>query len=316
VNAATAVRQDALLPRPPGGNGPGAVLALLAHAGLLLALTTAVDWRTRTPDVVSAELWASVPQIAAPRADTAPAPTPAPPPAPVPEPTPAPPPPPPPAPTPRAEAPPPEPDIAIERAARRKAEAEAEARKAAEAERRRAEAERTKAEAERARADTQRRQAEAAARKKAEDEKQRAAAAEKQRAEAAARKAADERLARQREENLKRMIGQAGGATSVSGGTGTAAQSAAPSASYAGLVIARVRPNVVYTGSMSDNPAAEVEVRTAPGGTILSRRLVKSSGHKDWDDAVLRAIDRTPSLPVDRDGRVPPTLIIAFRPNE
>jgi len=313
LNTASAIRQDTLLPRPPGGNGPGAVLALLAHAGLLFALTTAVDWRTRTPDVVSAELWASVPQIAAPRAETAPTPPPAPEPQPAPTPAPAPP---PPAPAPRAEAPPPEPDIAIERAARRKAEAEAEARKAAEAERRRAEAERAKADAERAKAEERRRQAEAEARKKTEDEKQRAAAAEKQRAEAEARKAADERLARQREENLKRMIGQAGGATSGSGGTGSAAQSAAPSASYAGLVTARIRPNIVYTGSLSDNPAAEVEVRTAPGGTILSRRLVKSSGHKDWDDAVLRAIDRTPSLPRDSDGRVPPTLIIAFRPNE
>jgi len=312
VNAAAALPRDALLPRSPGGNGPGAVLALLAHAGLLVALTTAVDWRTRTPDVVSAELWASVPQVAAPRAETAPAPPPAP--APQPAPSPAPPPP-PPAPAPRAEAPPPEPDIAIERAARRKAEAEAEARKAAEA-KKAAEAERRRAEAERSKAEEQRRQAEADARKKAEDDKRRAAAAEKQRTEAAARKAEDERLARQREENLKRMIGQAGGATSGSGGTGSAVQSAAPSASYAGLVSARIRPNIVYTGTLSDNPAAEVEVRTAPGGTILSRRLVKSSGHKDWDDAVLRAIDRTPSLPRDSDGRVPPTLIIAFRPNE
>ena len=38
--------------------------------------------------------------------------------------------------------------------------------------------------------------------------------------------------------------------------------------------------------------------------------------HKDWDDAVLRAIDRTGSLPRDVDGRVPPTLIMAFRPQE
>ncbi|MBE0548176.1 MAG: protein TolA, partial [Rubrivivax sp.] len=53
---AAALGHDALLPRPPGGNGVGAVLALLVHAGLLVALTTAVDWRAHAPDVVSAEL--------------------------------------------------------------------------------------------------------------------------------------------------------------------------------------------------------------------------------------------------------------------
>ncbi|MDO8418899.1 MAG: cell envelope integrity protein TolA [Rubrivivax sp.] len=302
---AAALRQDTLLPRPPGGNGAGAVLALLVHGVLLLALTTAVEWRTHTPDVVSAELWASVPRIAAPQAAAAPEPTPTPTPAPEPKPEPAPaptpaPPPPPPV-APRAETRPAEPDIATARAERRKAEAEAEARKVAEAERRQANLERRKAEVE--------------ARKRAEED-QRRAAADKARQEAAARKADDERLARQREENLKRIMGQAAGTTSVSGGTGSAAQSAAPSAAYAGLVAARVRPNIVYTGTISGNAAAEVEVRAAPGGTIIARRLVKSSGHPDWDAAVLRALDRTPALPRDADGRVPSTLIIAFRPNE
>jgi colicin import membrane protein len=31
---------------------------------------------------------------------------------------------------------------------------------------------------------------------------------------------------------------------------------------------------------------------------------------------VLRAIDRTGTLPRDTDGRVPPVLIITFRPND
>jgi len=296
---AAALGHDALLPRPPGGNGAGLLLALLVHGGLLLALTTVLDWRTGTTDVVSAELWASVPQIAAPQAETAPTPAPPPVPAPAPEPapvrTPAPPPP------PRVETKPAEPDIATARAERRKAEAEAEARKVAETERRKTEAE-------------SRKKAEEESRKKAEENSRRAAA-EKERVEAAARKAEDERLARQREENLKRIMGQAGTATGT-GGTGTAARSAAPTAAYAGMVTARIRPNIVYTGTLSDNPAAEVEVRTAPGGTIIARRLIKSSGHPDWDDAVMRAIDRTPSLPRDTDGRVPPTLIIAFRPRE
>jgi len=60
---------------------------------------------------------------------------------------------------------------------------------------------------------------------------------------------------------------------------------------------------------------AVVEVRAAPDGTIVGRRLVKSSGNKDWDEAVLRAIDRTDMLPRDTDGRVPSPIEIGFTPD-
>jgi colicin import membrane protein len=88
----------------------------------------------------------------------------------------------------------------------------------------------------------------------------------------------------------------------------------APSAAYAGKLIGAIRPTSSSPAPVSGNPAAEVEVRAAPGGSIISRRLVKSSGHKEWDDAVLRAIDRTGSLPRDTDGRVPDQVTIAFLP--
>ncbi|KPF41525.1 hypothetical protein D621_21770, partial [beta proteobacterium AAP51] len=76
--AALGPGHDALLPRAPGGHGVGAVLALVAHAGLVAALTAGVDWRTQPPEVVSAEIWASVPQAAAPPAVAPPPPAPAP----------------------------------------------------------------------------------------------------------------------------------------------------------------------------------------------------------------------------------------------
>ncbi|HSQ71198.1 MAG TPA: protein TolA, partial [Rubrivivax sp.] len=117
----TAAAQDKLLPQPPGGNAPGAVLALLAHGALIAALAGALNWRTQSPTVVSAELWSAVPQTAAPppaRVAPAPVPVPAPTPAPPPPaPTPAPPP-------PQAAAPQPDAQIAIEKAAREKAERE------------------------------------------------------------------------------------------------------------------------------------------------------------------------------------------------
>ena len=57
-------------------------------------------------------------------------------------------------------------------------------------------------------------------------------------------------------------------------------------------------------------------VSIAADGTITGRRLVKSSGSKEWDDAVLRAIDRTGELPRDIDGRVPSPILIEFRPRD
>ena len=133
---------------------------------------------------------------------------------------------------------------------------------------------------------------------------------------AAEAKAAEERLARQREENLRRMLGQANASPGPATGTGTAAQAAAPSAAYQGRVKAAILPNIVYTGKAPSRAVAEVEVTLAPGGTVIARRLVKRSGHPDWDEAVLRAIDRTPRIPADADGRVPPALLISFRPDE
>ena len=127
-------------------------------------------------------------------------------------------------------------------------------------------------------------------------------------------KAEEERLAQQRQKNLERMMGQAGSNSSST--VGTAAQSSGPSASYTGKLIAAIKPNIVFTDTITGNPAAEVEVRAGPSGSILARRLLRSSGNKEWDEAVLRAIDRTGTLPRDVDGRVPSTLIMAFRPQE
>jgi colicin import membrane protein len=280
---------DPLRPVPPAGMGRGALLALAVHALLVVALAVSVSWRSQTPQTFSAELWASTPQVAAPRTVQS---TPVAPPAP--------PPPPPPAPAPRTAPPPPTPDaqIALEKAQREKAE--------------KAKAEREKAEREKAEREKQAK----AEKDKAERERQ---AAAKAKAEAQARQeqreqqAEEQRLAKQREDNLKRMLGQAG-ATGAPGSTGTALKDAAPSASYAGKLIARIKPNILLTEPVSGNPAADVEVRASPTGTILSRRLVKSSGNKDWDEAVLRAIDRTAELPRDTDGRVPPVLVITFTP--
>jgi len=314
---ASAAVHDVLLPRPPGGLGAGALLALLAHGLLLLALMAGVDWRSRTPPstTASAELWAAMPLAAAPAVPQA-------------QPTPPPPAVTPPAPVQRTEPPPPPADIGRERAAR---DAAAERKKLDEIDKRK-DAAKKKIEADAAKSKDSAKANEMAktkARTLAEAEaKAKAIAKAKAETEAAADAKAEEAVrVAQRAENLKRLLGEADAATSRTvtstsaanpnaNAVGTATADAGPSAAYTGKLVAAIRINIVYTGSVGDNTAAEVEVRTGPAGSILSRRLLKSSGNAEWDAAVLRAIDRTATLPRDTDGRVPAALLIVFRPRE
>jgi colicin import membrane protein len=289
-----ALASDDLRPQRPGGLGRGALLAIAAHVGLIIALAIGVNWRASEPAGVSAELWAQVPQAAAPKVE-----------APVPEPKTAPTPPPPkPA---VAEPPPPAPardaEIALEAQKKRQA-AEQRARELAEEKRKAEAAERREKE---------RALAEAKKKKKAEaDERERVAEAKRQQA---AEEAQAKRAEEQRKANLDRMMAQAGG-TGAPSATGQAAREAGPSASYAGRIIARIRPNIVLMDTVAGNPMAAVEVRAAPDGTIIGRRLLKPSGNAAWDQAVLRAIDRTETLPRDTDGRVPALMTIEFRPRD
>ncbi len=296
---------DPLRPHRPSGLRRGALLAIVIHGGLVVALAVGVSWRSREPAGATAELWAAVPEFAAP------APVAPPPPPPTPEPRPAPTPPPQPAPKPA-----PTVDAAAERAAEIAIEkAKRERELALEQERERERERKAKAEAEKKRllaeqeAQRKKEEAEEAQRKKlAEQEAQRKKLlAEK------AEKAEQARIEKLREDNLKRIQGQAG-ATGAPSATGTAQRDAGPSAGYAGRIIARVKPNIVFTDAIVGKPTASVEVRTAPDGTIVGRRLVKASGNKEWDEAVLRALDRTEILPRDTDGRVPSPMTIDFTP--
>ena len=283
-------------------------LAILAHVLLLGALGWGVSWRQQAdPLMVEAELWSAIPQQAAPRLQ---APPPPPQPQPQPEPRPATPPPPPPVDTAQRDA-----DIALERqkkdaeaqAARLKAEQEQKRRQKLEAEKKEAlqrEREQKRLAAEKAEQERQKKTAEA----RAANEKEAARTKEE-----AAR--AERELKAQREANLRRIAGLAG-ATGAESSKGSAERSSGPSASYAGKVAARVKPNIVFTDDIAGNPMADVEVRAAPDGTIQSTRLLKSSGIKAWDEAVLKAIVKTEKLPLDTDGRAPSTLIIGFRPKD
>jgi colicin import membrane protein len=151
--------------------------------------------------------------------------------------------------------------------------------------------------------------------KKKEEALKKEVAAAKAKEDAKKAAAEEKRTEALRNENLKRMQGLAG-ASGEENSKGTALKASGPSASYAGRIIARIKPNITFTEDVAGNPKAEVEVRTSPDGTIISRKLLSSSGNKAWDEAVLKAIDKTATLPRDEDGRVPPILVISFRPKD
>lgn len=311
-------------PRPPA-RLRAITLAVLVHAVLIGALTWGVNWKnTADQPAVEAELWAAVPTQAAPRAVEPPPP---PPPPPVQQATPPAPPPPPV----RATEPPDtrEADIAIEREKKRleqekKAREQQDLREKRERERKeeerreRLEQEKKERQQKEREKEKEQREKQLAEHKKAEQEKQKKLAEDKRKADEAAKRKAEaeeKQLAKMREDNMRRLQGLAG-ATGAENATGTAQRSAGPSGSYGGKVAAKVKPNIVYPDAISGNPRAEVEVRLSPDGTIVGKRLVQSSGNKAWDDAVLRALDKTETLPRDVDGRVPPSLTIGFRPQD
>lgn len=100
-------------------------------------------------------------------------------------------------------------------------------------------------------------------------------------------------------------------------GTGTAAQNSGPSAGYEGRVRARLKPNIVFTENISGNPSTEIEVRLAPDGLVVGKpKILRSSGVKSWDEAAVRAIEKTEIFPRDIDGKVPPVIILTLKPRE
>lgn len=259
----------------------GITLACGAHLLLILALAWGVNWSSSQPVGVEAELWSAAPQIAAPR---------------------------PTAPPPEAVKPPPKPQppppvqpsqqelhnaqIAIEKAKKE-------------------EQKKKDAEQERKLADKREREAEAKAQEEAEIQKQK----RKEKEEERKTKEQQEKAETTRQQMLKRIQDQAQG-TGDPASQGKATQTSGPSANYAGRIRAKIKPNIVFNNdTIPGNPEADVEVRLAPDGRIQSQRLIASSGIKEWDEAVLRAIERTERLPLD-EGKVPAVMVMTFRPKD
>jgi len=295
----TPAERPEFTPPPEPGFTRSVALALVAHLLLVLGLSWGVKWqRDRQDAVVEAELWASTAQQAAPKPE---------PPAP-----------PPPPPQPQVVQPPPppaprEPDIAVEQ--RKRQEAQERARQE-EAERQRQLAEKRREEQARKQEAAKKQQAEEQARKQEAAKKLAEERRRQEQEQARAQKREEERVAKLREENLRRMQGLAN-ASGAPDSTGTAARSSGPSASYAGRLAAIFQRNVVYPGgveTIAGNPQAIVQVRVSPTGMILSARLVKPSGNASWDEAAVRAIERSERIPPDEDGRFVQDFQVQMQP--
>jgi colicin import membrane protein len=282
--------------RPPeaAGIGRGLALALFAHLLLFLALSWGLHWHSDSSPAFEAELWSAVPQAAAPKEQA------------------------PPEPEPKPE--PPKPDLkaqqrAAEEEAQQQRDAEiaiAKAKKLKEDKLKEEKAREDALKLEREKAAKEKEAKDKAAKEKAEQERKKADDAAKAAKDA---KQADAQREKQRQDFLRRMQGMAG-ATGAPESTGTAQQSSAPSAGYAGRIKARIRPLIIYSGDGADNPTTEVQVSVAPDGLILGAKPLKPSGDAEWDRAVLRAIEKAERLPRDVDGRVPPLIVITFKPRE
>lgn len=283
-------------------------LAVLAHALLLVALTWGVAWKHDNQIIsAEAELWSAVPAEAAPRL-AEPPPKPAPPPPPPPQPKA------PPVVTPPA---PPKVDIALQQEKLRKQKELARLEEIKQDKlKQQLEKERLeknqldKARLEKLKQDKLKQDKLNAEQDKLKAEKAQQTAQDNKQAALEARQ-----LEAQRQKNLQRMAGLAG-ATGSANASGSALKSSGPSAGYGGRIRARIKPNIVFIEEIVGNPTTEVEVRAAPDGTIVGRKITKSSGNKGWDDAVLRAIDKTEVLPRDIDGSMPSALLLVFRPKD
>ncbi|CAH2931269.1 MAG: TolA protein [uncultured Paraburkholderia sp.] len=321
-----------LQPPRERGTGRAFVFALVMHALLGFFLYHGIQWQNSTPEGAEAELWTEVPDSAIPRPVT-------PPPVPVA-----------PAPPVRDE----QADIALQEKKRKQQEAareaqlaeqqrqqklqaqqEAEAKrqqqlaaeqaaqKAASAKQKQLQqqqaeklrqqqlAEQKKQQQLKEQQEEQQKQAEAEA-KKAEAQK---AAKAKAQAEAAAQA---KKLDAERRARLAQMQGMAGPPGSTGNGlgksgTGSGSGGTAASPGYADKVCRVVRPNISWGGE-TEGLETVIAVRCSSTGTLLSATIAHSSGNSAWDDAALRAVQRSDPMPQDIDGKTPASFRITLRP--
>jgi colicin import membrane protein len=90
-----------------------------------------------------------------------------------------------------------------------------------------------------------------------------------------------------------------------------------PDAGYVDKIRTKIRGNVNVPSGIIGNPEAVFDVVQLPTGEVFSVRLVKSSGHKLYDEAVERAIWKSSALPKpDKPEQFVREFSLRFKPLE
>lgn len=123
---------------------------------------------------------------------------------------------------------------------------------------------------------------------------------------------------KERADRLAKLRAAAGAESGSGGTTGTGVGSGGTAPpGYADRVRKKIKPLITFNASqVNGNPAVSVYVELAPDGNILNKRIVKSSGLEDWDNAVMKALEAAGSLPKDEDGKVPRQVNLIFKPKD
>ena len=305
-------------------------LAALVHALLLGFLWVGVRWQNDMPVSVEAEIWSPQTRDAAPRA-----PVPEPPPVTLAKPDVAAPPKVAPA-RERQPVPDEKPDIALEQLKKHKAElikkqaAEAaedaqrqvQERKLADQETREKQRNKEREQARQQQAQEQEQAQEIAQRELAKENlaKEKQKIADQKKIDLAKKRKLDEadakRLDAVRADEMRRITGN----VSATGGSGDApkSQGGRTDSGYARKVANIIRSNTVFNvpESLDNNPTVEYVVDLLPDGEVKGHpRKQKSSGVNGFDEAVLRAIEKS-TFPPDKTGAVPSQIIVSHKPKD
>jgi len=271
------------LARPAAPRLAAAAMALGVHAAFVLLLVFGVSWQTRDAAPVMVDVWTSLP-APTPSPTVAKPPAPRPPPKPQPEPVR----PPPPEPVVKTPPPPKAPDIALEQ---KKAEAERLKKQQIADEKARAEA------------------ARAAQAKQLAEQKKR---------EQLRQIEEDEQVRRMADEEAARAAQQASQAEARAAASRREAAVASVVGQFRDQISAKVRGNTRLPDNLVGNPEVRCLVRLLPTGEVQSVRVTRSSGNVAYDEAVVRAIEKSSPLPLpeDRDARAQfvPELSFVHRP--
>lgn len=111
-----------------------------------------------------------------------------------------------------------------------------------------------------------------------------------------------------RQEQLQRLMEQARGAPSPKE-RASVPGIGLPSPNYTSKIVEQVRSNIPLIPTNADKRSVTVHLRIAASGLILSSSVVTSSGHRVWDEIVLRAFAKMGSVPHDTDGSIPKVLV-------